>query len=296
MRMIGLLLLATVLVGVTGHQDDAAAEGVIPRMPPSIVGVITSVDPPVVVVEEDPAQSSGSAKARVRVSAQTGIVRHDGTVAGIPALRAGQRARVWFTGPVAESYPVQAAAGVIVVDSGGAAAVQERHEAQLMAIPGVVGVGVGDRNGAEAVVVFVEEKTAEIEQSIPGTLDGHPVVVEVNGPTGALDLPGSRWRLQGWAASSLEPSRFTITAEFSKSQISGTSAVNSYGGTYAASEDGRFSVGDLQSTLMAGPEDAMRAESPYFDWLRQARRYLIDGGRLILSDEQGNHLLVFRKR
>jgi heat shock protein HslJ len=285
-----------VLVGVIGCEKNSDFSAGIPRNPPSIIGVITTVALPDVLVEENPAESSGSAKASVRVTAETRILRHDGTVAGVSALHAGQRARVWFTGPVAESYPVQATGGVIVIDSGNIVAVQERHEAQLMAISGVVGSGIGERDGAEVIVVFVEEQTATIEQNVPNTLDGYPVVIEVTGPIDAFNLPGSKWRLQGWSASSLDPSRFTITADFSESQISGTSAVNSYGGPYTATGDGRFSVGDMQSTLMGGSEDAMGAESLYFDLLHQARKYLIDGARLILSDDRGNPLLMFNRR
>lgn len=31
-------------------------------------------------------------------------------------LRVGQRVKVWFTGPVMESYPLQATAGVIAIE------------------------------------------------------------------------------------------------------------------------------------------------------------------------------------
>ncbi len=181
MRMIGVLLLTMVLVGVIGCEKNSDFSAGIPRNPPSIIGVITTVALPDVLVEENPAESSGSAKASVRVTAETRILRHDGTVAGVSALHAGQRARVWFTGPVAESYPVQATGGVIVIDSGNIVAVQERHEAQLMAISGVVGSGIGERDGAEVIVVFVEEQTATIEQNVPNTLDGYPVVIDVIG-------------------------------------------------------------------------------------------------------------------
>ncbi|MEW5870767.1 MAG: META domain-containing protein [Chloroflexota bacterium] len=72
--------------------------------------------------------------------------------------------------------------------------------------------------------------------------------------------------------SSIDPSRFIITADLDDSQVSGTSAVNSYGGAYTATAGGFFSVGELQSTLVGGSDEAMRAEALYFDLLRQARR------------------------
>jgi len=48
---------------------------------------------------------------------------------------------------------------------------------------------------------------------------------------GGRTLAGTKWRLTAWSVSSLDSSQFTITADFDDSQISGTSAVNSYGGT-----------------------------------------------------------------
>ncbi len=63
---------------------------------------------------------------------------------------------------------------------------------------------------------------------------------------GGRTLAGTKWRLTAWSASSLEPSQFTITADFDDSQVSGTSAVNSYGGPYTAGSDGDFSVGQLR--------------------------------------------------
>jgi hypothetical protein len=64
--------------------------------------------------------------------------------------------------------------------------VKERHEAELMAIPGVVGVGIGERDGAEVIVVYVEDRTAEIDRNVPDTLEGYPVLIEVTGPIIAL--------------------------------------------------------------------------------------------------------------
>jgi len=114
--------------------------------------------------------------------------------------------------------------------------------------------------------------------------------------TGGGTLAGTKWRLAAWSASSLDPARFTITADFDESRISGTSAVNTYGGSYTATDDGAFSVGELQSTLMGGSDDAMRAESLYFDLLRQARKYVVSGATLTLKDAGNQAILVFQAR
>lgn len=117
----------------------------------------------------------------------------------------------------------------------------------------------------------------------------------MNGTSGGT-LAETQWRLTGWSISSSHPSEFTMTADFSESQVWGTSAVNSYGGSYTATDDGFFSVSDLVSTLMAGSDDAMRAEGNYFDLLQQARTYTVNGATLTLLDSGNNELLVFTKR
>jgi len=88
--------------------------------------------------------------------------------------------------------------------------------------------------------------------------------------------------------------RFTITADFSESSISGTSAVNTYGGPYTATGDGTFSVGELHSTMMGGSDEALRAEALYFDLLRQARRYVVSGATLTLRNEGNQDVLIFQ--
>jgi hypothetical protein len=60
-------------------------------------------------------------------------------------------------------------------------AVKEKHEPQLLAISGVVGVGITERDGKQSIVLFVQENTAQIEQAAPKTLDGYPVVIEAIG-------------------------------------------------------------------------------------------------------------------
>ena len=109
----------------------------------------------------------------------------------------------------------------------------------------------------------------------------------------APSLEGTSWRLTGWSASSLDPADFTITAQFADGKIGGKSAVNTYGGPYEAGEDGSFSVGDLASTMMAGPEPDMRAETIYLELLGAAKSYSAEGETLTLSDGNGNESLIY---
>jgi hypothetical protein len=59
--------------------------------------------------------------------------------------------------------------------------VLEEHAPALMALPGVVGVGVGEREGAPCLRVFVARRTPEIATAIPAELGGYPVEVEETG-------------------------------------------------------------------------------------------------------------------
>lgn len=93
----------------------------LPESPASIEGRVTEVTRSgerigTIRVEERPAEASGSAKASVRIGQRTTIVRGR-EPADFNALRVGQWVRVWFTGPVAESYPVQATGSAVAIDS-----------------------------------------------------------------------------------------------------------------------------------------------------------------------------------
>jgi len=61
-------------------------------------------------------------------------------------------------------------------------AVKETHTQELMSIPGVVGVYVGELdNGQPCIGVMVVKRTDALEQKIPKTLEGYPVKVDETG-------------------------------------------------------------------------------------------------------------------
>jgi heat shock protein HslJ len=106
-------------------------------------------------------------------------------------------------------------------------------------------------------------------------------------------LDGTSWRLTGWSVSSLDPADFTITAQFADGKIAGKSAVNQYGGPYTAGPGAAFSTGDLATTMMAGPEPEMRAETAYLALLAKATSYKLEGATLTLADAGGNESLIY---
>jgi len=63
--------------------------------------------------------------------------------------------------------------------------VLQRHQASLLATPGVTGVAVGrSAIGDPAIVIYLLDK--KYRAGLPGALEGHPVVTEVTGPIDAL--------------------------------------------------------------------------------------------------------------
>lgn len=98
----------------------------LPSEPASIAGRVTVVDlesgrTGVIRVEANPEDSAGSDKAVVRVTGSTTVRAPASASVESAEIRVGQWVRVWFTGPVRESYPVQADAQTIAIDSLGPA-------------------------------------------------------------------------------------------------------------------------------------------------------------------------------
>jgi beta-N-acetylhexosaminidase len=101
-----------------------------PARAPDIIGQITRATTSVVdgsrritiLIEAVPNDLSGSAKALVTVDRSTRIFRANAnTSARVEDLLPGATVSVWFVGPVAESYPVQARAGTLLVMTNAAA-------------------------------------------------------------------------------------------------------------------------------------------------------------------------------
>jgi len=55
------------------------------------------------------------------------------------------------------------------------------HTDSLMALPGVVGTAIGRCGDSLCIRVFVRDSSDAVRRSIPDSLGGHPVQVEVSG-------------------------------------------------------------------------------------------------------------------
>lgn len=61
-----------------------------------------------------------------------------------------------------------------------------RHEEELMRIPGVNGVGIGERQGQPVILVMLDRPASELPARIPSEIEGVPVETEVIGEVTAF--------------------------------------------------------------------------------------------------------------
>ena len=64
--------------------------------------------------------------------------------------------------------------------------VKRRHEAALMKIRGVVGVGIGRKDGKDCIRVYVEKDSPKILAALPSDLEDVPVEIVISGAFKAL--------------------------------------------------------------------------------------------------------------
>ena len=73
--------------------------------------------------------------------------------------------------------------------------VSKRHAAELMALPNVTGVGVGERGGSQVIKVFVVRKlpleTLSTSERVPREVEGVPCDVEEMGVVSAHSAEAS---------------------------------------------------------------------------------------------------------
>lgn len=114
------------------------------------------------------------------------------------------------------------------------------------------------------------------------------------GGTGG-NLEGINWALESYDSGGVmkdAPAGITATALFEGGSVGGFSGVNTYSGPYKASGS-ELSIGNLASTMMAGPPELMDFEQAYLSALQDVSSFSADGGGLALLDEDGRELLVF---
>lgn len=106
-----------------GEPDGPGLSANVPDEAASIIGDIKQVEQSNgrlrILVEQIPTRSAGEPIAWITVGAGARVLeRQDGraTRSSASGLTVGTRVWVWFTGPVMESFPVQATAGTVVIE------------------------------------------------------------------------------------------------------------------------------------------------------------------------------------
>ena len=100
-------------------------------------------------------------------------------------------------------------------------------------------------------------------------------------------LQGTGWVLERSSLSTLVdpvPPGAEITIAFADGRVSGKAGCNSYGGDYAAKDDGSMSFGPFAVTLMACDEPTMLLEHAYLATLTGVKAFAMDGDLVLTGD------------
>ena len=111
---LSLVAILALLAFVTGCAGGA------PTQDPSIRGTISSAELTgggigTILIEGPLAEDTSFDRASVTIASDTEVFAADGSKIEPAQLAEGQRVEAWFTGAVAESYPVQATAAAVKI-------------------------------------------------------------------------------------------------------------------------------------------------------------------------------------
>jgi hypothetical protein len=67
--------------------------------------------------------------------------------------------------------------------------VLRENAAHWMTLPGVVGTAIGLHQDKPCIMVLVAQRADELAKTIPTSVEGYPVVIEVTGEIKALNRP-----------------------------------------------------------------------------------------------------------
>lgn len=83
----------------------------------------------------------------------------------------------------------------------------------------------------------------------------------------------------------------TITLSFAPDEMKVNGrVVNLYNGGYSV-DGNKMQFGQMASTMMMGPMDAMQTEQEYFQFLDAVETYDLSNGRLVLRDASGKEMV-----
>ncbi len=116
--------------------------------------------------------------------------------------------------------------------------------------------------------------------------------------TNADRLAGVTWVLKSYGdpnnLTAVVPDKeTTLVFDKDKKTVGGNGGVNSYGGKYEVDGD-KLTVSDIVSTKIAGPPPLQNQENAFFNILRSAQSFDIDGKELTITGAEG--ILVFTQK
>ena len=110
-------------------------------------------------------------------------------------------------------------------------------------------------------------------------------------------LEGINWVLKTYdskGASKAAPAGVSVDALFENGKVGGFSGVNTYQGQYKLSGNS-LTIGQIASTLMAGPQNLMDLEQVYLADLQQVASCSADAVGLTLFNGNGRQVLTYTK-
>ncbi len=115
---------------------------------------------------------------------------------------------------------------------------------------------------------------------------------EDNAPNAPTMVEGS-WKLETLNGAAADPA-VPSTLSLNEGKATGNAGVNSFNGSYSAPSDGVLTFGPLASTLMAGPDNAMKQEQAFLKALADTKKFTTEDGALVLMDDSEAKLAVLK--
>ncbi|MFL6165422.1 MAG: META domain-containing protein [Ornithinibacter sp.] len=110
-----------------------------------------------------------------------------------------------------------------------------------------------------------------------------------NAPT-MLEGSWTLLTLNGAAADGNVPSTLTMN----EGKANGNAGINQFNGSYDAPSDGVLTFGALATTMMAGPDNAMKQEQAFLKALADTKKFTTEDGGLVLMDGSDAKLAVLK--
>jgi heat shock protein HslJ len=125
------------------------------------------------------------------------------------------------------------------------------------------------------------------------------LVALLSGCGGDEDVPNSPGMLEGsWSLVTLNgaPADAAVvsTLTLNQGKANGNAGVNTFNGSYNAPSNGNLTFGALATTMMAGPDNAMKQEQAFLKALADTKQFTTEDGGLVLMDASENKLAVFK--